>query len=48
MYVLTIEEIFENLNEIINSLEVSNESAYGIVIEIAHQMKDELASVCTD
>lgn len=48
MYVLSIEEIFEALNEIIMSLEASDESTYGIAIEIAHQMKEELSVAIGD
>lgn len=48
MYILSVEEIFEHLDQIITSLEETNESVYSIVIEIAHQMKDELADACED
>lgn len=48
MYVLSVEEIFEALDQIITSMEVSDESTFGIVIELAYQMKDELRVVVAD
>lgn len=46
MYILSIEEMLESITQIIHTVE-DNESLYGIVVELAHQLRDELSVVCT-
>lgn len=42
MYKLSFQEMIEAVDQIIRSLEDADETAYGVVMELAYQLRDEM------